>query len=380
MALTNESIEKKLADELASMTPDEEDLLFCQPVLRASGTEWYLPRQKQKKTLRKSLFLAAPALAAAFFLTFAAYYVTFVRTVSTVYVDVNPSICLSLNRKDQVTGAVSLNDDAATVLDGVTLKGKDVSSAVDLLLDRMVEDGYLTEENDLVLISVENENTSAGENLRDSLTESAYEKLAGSLGGGRVLGQEFHMDDSLKERSRELGISPGKARLIDRMAEEEQDWPREKLAGCSLAELSELMDEQGKNLGDYADKAAGRWTADREKQTMESAPEGGFSQGTPQGQAPEGGLPQDALQGQAPEDGPPQEAPQGQAPEGGLPQDALQGQAPEGGLPQDALQGQAPENGAPPQLSLPQGRPPKEGPEVPALSNDREAHPSETQV
>ena len=81
---------------------------------------------------------------------------------SIIELDVNPSIELSVNKKERVVEAKALNDDAATIMEEMDLKGADLDVAVNALIGSMLKHGYLSELQNSILISVENGLTSRG--------------------------------------------------------------------------------------------------------------------------------------------------------------------------------------------------------------------------
>ena len=76
-----------------------------------------------------------------------------------VNIDVNPSVELSINKKQEVVEARALNEDGTAILDGMDLAGTDVKVACNALIGSMVRQGYLSELTNSVLVSVRSEDT-----------------------------------------------------------------------------------------------------------------------------------------------------------------------------------------------------------------------------
>lgn len=70
--------------------------------------------------------------------------------VSYVSIDVNPSVELSLNRLDRVVGITAFNADGAALINGLSLKGKKYTDAVNLIVDGTVMRAYLSDDAELV--------------------------------------------------------------------------------------------------------------------------------------------------------------------------------------------------------------------------------------
>ena len=68
---------------------------------------------------------------------------------SIVGLDVNPSVELSINRKERVLKADALNEDARTILQGMDLKGVELNVAVNAIVGSMVSNGYLDSDQSL---------------------------------------------------------------------------------------------------------------------------------------------------------------------------------------------------------------------------------------
>lgn len=71
--------------------------------------------------------------------------------VSYVSVDVNPSVELTLNRRNRVTAAESRNEEGAVVLEHLELEGKDYLEAVEMLVGSRAMQKYLTGDAELTV-------------------------------------------------------------------------------------------------------------------------------------------------------------------------------------------------------------------------------------
>ena len=91
------------------------------------------------------------------------------KTAATVYLDVNPSVGVAIDESKTVLDVFAANSDGEALLTGVELIGKPVGDAVGTLLTLSVRDGYLTAENNAVLLSVECEDKALGAELCSSL-------------------------------------------------------------------------------------------------------------------------------------------------------------------------------------------------------------------
>lgn len=94
---------------------------------------------KEQKTVKSSFRFRPYALASACALLLivagVGNWYFWEMPVAYVSVDVNPSVELTLNRRNRVTDAEGLNQDGEAVLEHVQLEGKDYLEAVELLIE-----------------------------------------------------------------------------------------------------------------------------------------------------------------------------------------------------------------------------------------------------
>ncbi|MBR2616467.1 MAG: hypothetical protein IKC69_07300, partial [Clostridia bacterium] len=134
-----------------------------------------------------------------------------------VLLDVNPSVAVNVSEDGEVLKAEALNPDGQAVLGESQWEGQRVESALESIVGEMVEQGYLNEEKNSVLVSVEGE-TSAS--LESSLSQAVEDALAEKKLEGSVLVQELSKATELDALAAQYGISQGKAQLILKMLEQ----------------------------------------------------------------------------------------------------------------------------------------------------------------
>ena len=163
------------------------------------------------------------------------------RVVTTVSLDVNPSVELRVNRQERVLEALALNEDAGTVLDGMDLEGSDLNVAVNAVIGSMVRNGYITELSNSVLISVDSEKDADAKALQEKLTAEVSKMLDKREFAGAVLGQTVEPEEELKSKAEEFGITVGKANLIDTIVREEEQYSFEALAELTVHQLTLIL-------------------------------------------------------------------------------------------------------------------------------------------
>ena len=165
----------------------------------------------------------------------------------TVYIDVNPSVALHVNRFDKVSGVEYLNEDALQVLDGIKLKGLSVEDALKTMITAYDGEGYF--ENDAELyIGVVSEKNQNAEKLLTKLSERA-EKVKGDK---NYSVNTTKLTDDDKTKGKEYEISPGKYRVISEIIKDHPEYTVEDLKDKSMSELKTMLTngkEDGKEDG-----------------------------------------------------------------------------------------------------------------------------------
>lgn len=160
---------------------------------------------------------------------------------ATLFLDVNPSVALSLNRADRVLSARALNEDAQALIRDMDLRGADAQVAVNALVGAMVQAGYLNGGANAVLISVQSADPEAAERLRAAAAASADGQLAQSRVEGALVSQVYASGPDLDDLSRTYQTTQGKAALIQSLIAQNPALTFDQLNDLSLSQLSLLL-------------------------------------------------------------------------------------------------------------------------------------------
>lgn len=154
----------------------------------------------------------------------------------TVYIDVNPSISISINRFDYVNGFDCINDDAQELIESTSLKGLKIEEALEKVIELFDEKNYFDEQADLY-ISVSSKSDKSAEKLLAKLCKKA-EQVKGnkkySVNTEKLTKEE-------KEDAKELGISAGKLRVIKQVIEKYPNLTIEDLKDKTMSELKNML-------------------------------------------------------------------------------------------------------------------------------------------
>lgn len=232
----SDNIEKRLKREIEQSTPDVLDRIIAS--CNEKGRY-----QKMKKTFN---FKPLVAVAAAVFLIFGTVLSTFMYTSvnavdSVVSIDVNPSVEISVNKKQKVIDVKAVNDDGADLLGTKNYKGMDLESAVDSIVTSLNESGYIDADRNSILVSVKNDDKEKGNKLSEKLAQMIYDLFAETDISASILSQSVTSTDQLAELVNSYGISEGKAQLIAQILDENQLLTADSIANLSVNDLNLLI-------------------------------------------------------------------------------------------------------------------------------------------
>lgn len=159
----------------------------------------------------------------------------------TFYIDVNPSLEISLNRFDTVSQVNYLNSDAEKALMDVDLIGCSPEEALELVVNAFERHGYFADEAEMY-ISTANEDEDSQKLLKR--LKNHAENIKGN--------KNYNVNTSSlskeeREEAKELGISPGKYNIISKIIEKLPSYSVEDLKDLPMSELKKLEKEAGKN-------------------------------------------------------------------------------------------------------------------------------------
>ncbi len=251
-SLSERQINDHIRRAASAMTPKYAEELWEKPVEKADGDAWFLDgtKQKRKRPLRRYMRWTALA-AACFAIVFISWFQLFHMTDATIYLDVNPSVSVDVNRMGRVLDAAADNEDGRILLDQMNLRNADIDAAMSELLTSMVRHGYLSRAQNTLLLSVSGRNEKRTEALRQRISSDAEQALSTLLGQGIILEQNVDPDEAADEISEHYGITPGKAVLILKLLKDQPSWDLKELAGMPMADLIRSCQTAGIDISHY---------------------------------------------------------------------------------------------------------------------------------
>ena len=203
-------------------------------------------KKKSAFSMKKWVSLAACFMMVAVML--GGFLGVYSEAYQTVYIDVNPSVAIELNRFEKVTGVEYLNEDARAALEGVNLRGYAAEDAVAAVIDAYDSAGYFEGEAELYISADPGKNKNAAK-LLEKLCKCAEEQKGNKNYSVNKGG--FTAED--KENAKEEGLSPAKYSLINEILEINSQYTFDELKDMKMSELKKLVQgedekqENGKN-------------------------------------------------------------------------------------------------------------------------------------
>lgn len=238
-----ETMERHLRSAMHALTPD-----VLERIDLNTPQEIYTGPSKARRLYRR---LRAAGLAAAACLCVAALGGGVAgyqnrRVESVIGIDVNPSIELSVNRNGKVLKAVALNRDAEVILADMDLEYVDLDIAVNALIGSMVRNGYLTELDNAILVTVANDDSEKASVLRQDVVIDIEASLEAYQVEAVVYDQQAPEDDTVMELAEAYDISYGKAYFLQELVTKnnltEEDM--ETFAGMTMEEIAREIAER----------------------------------------------------------------------------------------------------------------------------------------
>ena len=259
--MANKDTEQKIKQAFSNAVPDIRDSILSDCKSQKGAVIIMTDTNKRTFSPRHLAGIAAAFVlligGMAGFRTYRANY----TVASTVSLDVNPSIEIQVNKKEEVLAINPRNEDAQIVVGDMDFKGSNLDVAVNALIGSMLRNGYLNELANSILISVDNQDPAKSAELQERLANEINAVLQSGTFDGAVLSQSISADSKLRELADTYGITLGKAQLIQQITQQSAFYSFEDLVPLSINELN-LLTESGNlnltnvnSLGTASDKA-----------------------------------------------------------------------------------------------------------------------------
>ena len=237
----------RIRQAFEAVTPDVLDSVL-RDLDEQKGTGFIMTQNKKNNWVRRVSGIAAAVVLLAGAGIFANAYRVSNTVVSTVALDVNPSVEIKVNAKEKVLSVDALNEDGKIIIGDMDFGGSDIDLAVNALIGSMLKNGYLNDLTNSILVSVDNDDPAKSAELRQRIADEISVILNTDAFTGSVLSQTLSHDAAVDEIASSNDISTGKAQLIHQITKQNTFYSAEDLAAMSINELNLISMSGGLQL------------------------------------------------------------------------------------------------------------------------------------
>lgn len=259
--MTNSEMEKRIRTAAEHMAPDtlSEILSSCDNQRetatvrllaegdgnRRKGEESQMEKKKRKKAWLAAMATVAAAFAFGLYGWLGGLKEAKTQENSLIMLDVNPSVSLYVDAKENVLSAEALNEDAREILGSMELEGASLEVAVNAIIGSMLQKGYFSELQNAILVSVENRDAARSAQLQQEVAAMIAEAFPADAASTAVLSQAVQVSGTETEAlAKQYGISPGKAALIEEVTRQDATLTFDSLAPLSIREIALISEER----------------------------------------------------------------------------------------------------------------------------------------
>ena len=242
--MTDRELNEKLRQAYEHAAPDVLDAVLSD-CNEQKGRVVSMTTEKKKKTWLRPLIAAAACLCLLLGGGFGlkSYRVNHMVD-ATVSLDVNPSVELQVNQKERVLNVKAMNEDGRIIVGDMDFSGSSLDVAVNALIGSMLQNGYLNELANSILISVDNDDPVRGADLQARLSAEVDRLLQTDSFSASVLSQTVVRSSELQQMAEQYGITLGKAQLIQDILSRSTLHTFDELAPLSINELNLLLGKE----------------------------------------------------------------------------------------------------------------------------------------
>ncbi len=205
------------------------------PALKKTTKDFLVKKREGKNFFRRRAVYRTFAAVCAMLLLAVGIggYQWFQVPVSYVSIDVNPSIELGLNCFERVVTAEAYNREGEEILQGLSLKGKKYTEAIDSVVESKTMARYLTKEEELVL-------TVAAKGSREKAIEMTVTDYSKSVGRNC---HSVSADIETASSAHDNGMSVGKYNAYLQLSQYDSEVTLDECRHMSMSQIHGLLNE-----------------------------------------------------------------------------------------------------------------------------------------
>ena len=243
---------------MGKVKADPELLAHTEQYLRTAmdtkpGATAFPLQKRSERPMKKAL--AASVAAVLLIGSFVTGYAYLKTPVAYVSLDINPSVELGVNALDRVVSVEGVNEDGQAILTGLDLIHTNVSSAMEQLVNAAAEQNFIKDDGtSVVAITAEAKNSGRAEQLATESQQAAQNAISQS--NVSALLYKDCSDLSLRTEAKDLGISPGRYKLIKSLQALDPSLTVEELQNKKVSEIMVQLNDLLDSDDDDTDESA----------------------------------------------------------------------------------------------------------------------------
>lgn len=188
------------------------------------------------------IYLKLSTALASFILILIGGILFFNNPTSYVSIDINPSIMISTNVFDKVVKIEALNDSASEVIKDLNLYGKNVTDAVNEIVDNATNLGYINEESEdnAILVTTYCDNEEKRNEMQEQIHNNLNQNLNSKGIKSLIIDTELTEEDA--QKANEYGVSEAKILFVKKAIEQNPELKFEDLIYLPVREIAKYID------------------------------------------------------------------------------------------------------------------------------------------
>ncbi len=248
------NIEKSLRQGINMAPMLDFEKLAAMPVVKMTELD-YITRQPQK-TVKKARFLpkyfkpvsVAFAGILVMLVCISSWFAEFNNPESVITLDANQSVEIVTNKHMQILTVKTVNENVQEKLDQENLDQTNLEASVGQIITTMIKNGYIDADKNVVMVSVENQNTAKADDLAGSLNQVIKASATAENVSATVVNQTVAPDQKAVTEAQQYNVSTGKLNVMKELVTADSSLKMETLASMSLTDLLVVSKEKAVDL------------------------------------------------------------------------------------------------------------------------------------
>ena len=217
-----------------------------------SITRQELVEERKRPIYLRPIFTLATA-ACIFLIAYFGWYTPYIAIDSIIYFDVNPSIEMLINKKEQVLDLIAINSKGRELIENIDYRNRHINDVTVELLDNMLKQGYIDRQHHAILVSVLNEDLEQGNKKVSKINQTINSYFKDMDLNPIILRQSIVSTNTIEEFADKHNISVGKMTFIKNLMILNPEFQIEDLVNLSIEELITISREKGLDLSKIID-------------------------------------------------------------------------------------------------------------------------------